>query len=101
MQDLIYPPLNTKADYYLCLQLFGDSCKQIFQDLLDTRVMWIQTGILSSASEGTTDSTHKIITVPQTGSTPIIYQYELTENSEAKIFKLGFTVSEVSAIINS
>ena len=101
MQSGIFPPLNTKEDYYLAIQTNSSNYKQLFQDLLDTRVMWVKERELSSPTEGITDSTHKVIVVPQVGGVSKVYQYALQENTEAKIFKLGFTVTEVMAIVAS
>ena len=100
MQSGIFPPLNTKADYYLMIQTHSSKYKQVFQDLLDTRVQWVKTNVLNSTSEGIVDATHKIVIVPRVGGGRDIYQYVLEEDTNAKMYKLGFEVSEIYNILN-
>ena len=49
---------------------------------------------LQIMSKGITDETHKIVESENERS-----QYELQEDSNARIFQLGFTVPEVQALI--
>lgn len=98
----MFNQLNTKEDYYLAMQLFEPSrYVQIFQDLLDTRVMWVKDSELSDSESGVSDTTHKIVIVPQVGGGQKYYQYILQDDPEAKIYKLGFTLDEVRNIIDS
>ena len=86
--------LNTKQDYLNCLNLYPDETKKSLQELLDSRFNWFQTAILADNEQGITDETHKIVEFENERS-----QYELLEDSNARIFQLGFTVEEVQALI--
>ncbi len=86
--------LNTKQDYLNCLNLYPDETKKSLQVLLDSRFNWFQTAILADNEQGITDETHKIVEFENERS-----QYELLEDSNARIFQLGFTVEEVQALI--
>ena len=86
--------LNTKQDYINCLNLYPDETKKSLQVLIDSRFTWFQTAILADNEQGITDETHKIVESENERS-----QYELQEDSNARIFQLGFTVPEVQALI--
>lgn len=86
--------LNTKQDYLNCLQDFPQEAKQRLQALLDNRFNWAQKGILLSADEGLTDETHKVIS-----SEDEHFQLELIEDTNARIFLLGFSVKEVEELL--
>ena len=86
--------LNTKQDYLNCLNLYPDETKKSLQELLDTRFNWFQTAVLAEEEQGITDENHKVVE-----SENERLQYELQEDSNAKIFQLGFSVSEVQILI--
>lgn len=90
--------LNSKADYYYIKENFPASkWKPHWQQLLDERFGWFWTNDLESAEEGITDDTHKVVENKGTDGTTTYAQYELKENPDAKIFRIGFTVEEVEA----
>jgi hypothetical protein len=84
--------LNTKQDYINCLKDYPDQTKAALKDLLDSRFSWVMTKILDG--EGITDDTHKVIETESECS-----QYELLEDSNARMFQLGFTVEEIEGLI--
>lgn len=86
--------LNTKQDYLNCLQDFPEQIKQRLQELLTDRFLWVQTGILPDKDQGVTDDTHKVIE-----SENEYFQYEYLEDSNARMFQLGFTVQEIEELI--
>lgn len=86
--------LNSKQDYVNCLELFPTETKAELQRLLDDRFVWVDTAILDGTT-GTMDSTHRVIE-----SEDGLIQQELKEDTNAKLFRLGFTVSEVEEILN-
>jgi 1,2-phenylacetyl-CoA epoxidase catalytic subunit len=86
--------LNTKQDYLNCLQDFPEQIRQRLQELLTDRFLWVQTGILSDEDQGVTDDTHRIIETENER-----FQYEYLEDSNARIFQLGFTVQEIEELI--
>lgn len=91
--------LNTKQDYVNIVNLFPEEqWKPFYQELLDTRFIWSVVGNLEEGDEGVTDSTHKIGMDSQDGE-KVRVQLELIEDSNARIFQLGFTVQEVQQMI--
>lgn len=92
--------LNSKEDYLYIKENFDKSLwLPEFQNLLDSYKDWFFVSNLDSEDEGTTDDTHKVV-VSENEDTTTYAQYELQENPTAKIFRLGFTVDEVTAIVN-
>lgn len=90
-QDYLYLKENTSKEYYV----------PFFQELLDSRFGWYFVENLPTGKEGINDDTHKIVVNEgMRENEEITYaQYELKENENAKIFRLGFTVEEVQKII--
>lgn len=87
--------LNSKEDYIYAKNNFPEEYwKKEFQNLLDNRFGWFYVEDLES-EKGINDDTHKVVEDKDTGYT----QYELRENPDAKIFKLGFTVEEVEEML--
>lgn len=95
--------LNTKHDYdYIRANFPMEQWIPEYQILLDSRFVWLPTGELAGEAEGINDATHKVEIEQETTESPAKYiQYELSENSNAKIFRLGFTVAEVEGILTA
>lgn len=87
--------INTKQDYINLLVDYPAETKQELQKLLDTRYFWQKTKVLAEGETGIEDDTHKI--VEQDGER---IQQEYREDSNARLFRLGFTVTEVEGLIN-
>ena len=96
-----YPKtLNSKYDYeYIRANFPRDKWEPAFRALLDERLQWFNIGKLNAEDEGVEDETHKIITVEQMGTIEK-YQYELREDPNCSLIRLGFTVKEVESILN-
>lgn len=98
-----YPKtLNSKADYEFVRANFpAEQWVPDWQNLLDSRFVWLPTGTVENEEAGIVDDTHKV----ETSETPegvIEYtQYEMSENRRAKIFRIGFTVDYVKQAIMS
>lgn len=92
-----YPKhLNTKEDYeYVRTNFPKEQWKADFQDLLDSRCDWFNDGVVEG--QGITDDTHKVVTDTQENKS---YQYVYKDNPSAKIHQIGYTVDEVTNIIN-
>jgi len=91
--------LNAKQDYINYVKLWPEEGKQKLQSLLDGRVRWMNTGKIEEG-DGVTDETHKVsVLKDEEGNITEKYQREWKENPGAKIFRLGFTVDEVNAMI--
>jgi len=96
--------LNTREDYlYVHEYSPREQWEPAFQALLDERVNWLNVGKLEGEDDGITDETHKVITVggEEDGAPVQYYQYELKEDINCKMFRLGFTVEEVENILVS
>lgn len=95
------PALNTKTDYFYIKEHFSDEVwRPKFQSLLDNKMNWLNTGKLADGEDGITDDTHKIIeNKNEEGVVVERYQYEYKEDSNCRLFKLGFTVQEVEGIL--
>ena len=94
--------LNSKEDYLYAREHYEESFwRPQFQALLDGRWCWYYVSDLESAEAGVTDDTHKVVEMTNSGESgeTKYAQYELRENPTAKIFRIGFTVEEVEALM--
>ena len=92
--------LNTKADYeYIKANFDRELWLPEYQKLLESYKDWFFIKELESEEEGITDDTHKVVVSEQDDKTTYS-QYELQENPNAKLFRIGYTVSEVEQIVN-
>jgi hypothetical protein len=96
--------LATKQDYLNCLEMYPEETKGALRRLLADRFMWKNTGEIESEKKGKVDETHRII--PQTrvneetGKTEEYFlQQERKEDSNARLFILGFTVKEIEKLL--
>ncbi len=94
-----YPKtLSTKEDYLYVKDNFPYTFwKKDFQSLLDTVNEWYNLGEIEK-DKGVTDNTHKVVEDTENNK---YYQYELKENKDCKLNRLGFTADEVNTILNS
>ena len=104
--------LNTKYDYEYVREhldeLGGETAKSKlraeYQALIEGASCWYPEKEIASEAEGVTDDTHKIVT-EQAGTgdeaTTKYMQMVYKTNEDAKIFRIGFTVSEVQDLIKS
>lgn len=92
MEELIF---NTKNDFFNYLTVAPEETRKELQLLLDNRMIWKTTAILDDSEAGQTDDTHRVI-----GEQEKIQQ-ELIEDSNARIFQLGFTVAEVEELLDN
>lgn len=94
--------LNSKVDYLYVKDNFPrKEWAEKFQNLLDERMQWFNIGKLDKKEDGITDDTHKIIENQEQGEQLAeYYQYELKEDQNCQLYKLGFTVKEVESILN-
>ena len=98
-----YPKhLNTKADYeYVRANFPKDMWAKDWQALLDSRKNWFFIKDLPDKASGIEDATHKIVENMgmEDGEKVTYSQYELRDDENATIFRLGFTVEEVQAAL--
>ena len=88
--------LNTKFDYEY-VQEHSDNWRPYFQTLYDSRLIWDNVELVG---EGITDATHRLIqSQDMETNEPIVIQQEFKLDEHCKLFRLGFTVSEVENIL--
>ena len=97
-----YPKhLNTKSDYIFVKNNFPkNQWAKDWQTLLDSRQDWFFVKALPDKASGVEDATHKIVETQSGESEKVTYsQYELREDKNAKIYRLGFTIAEVETAL--
>ena len=88
--------LNTKQDYLNYLVMNPQEGKKQLQLLLNSRFAWFNTQVLlTNDTSLIQDSTHRLIK----NEDEYIYQ-EYIEDANSKLFKIGFTVSEIEELID-
>lgn len=76
---------NTKTDLDNLINLYPQETKQYVQTLIDTKDNWFPVDIIG---DGLVDDTHKVYEDPETKEKT---QYELREDPNGPLFRLGFT----------
>lgn len=91
-----YPKhLNERADYEYVRTHFPKAMwEKDFEALLTTEKEWYNLGELDG--NGVEDDTHKVVVDEKYDKK---YQYEYRMNTCAKIYRLGYTVEDVKAIL--
>lgn len=87
--------LNTKQDYLNYLTINPKKAKEELQILLNLRYTWANTQILLSKDGVVEDDTHRII---ENDDEYLLQEY--VEDTNSKLFRIGFTVEEVEDLIN-
>lgn len=95
--------LATKQDFMNCLPMYPKETKRALRNLLADRFNWEVTKELSDKSKGKEDETHRILEQQRTNDDGEIETYfvqlEKKEDSNARMFQLGFTVDEIESLI--
>ena len=96
-----YPKhLNTKADYYYVKEHFPkEMWAKDWQALLDSRKNWFFVEDLPNKESGIEDATHKVVESDDMEGNITYSQYELKDDENATLYRLGFTVEEVEAAL--
>jgi retron-type reverse transcriptase len=91
--------IQTRHDVEVLLESHPEETKAFLRTCLDEVNQWFDLGPVDP-EKGITDKTHKVVEEKGMGEEPPTYrQYELREDPNCKIFRLGFTVEEVRAIV--
>lgn len=95
--------LNTKQDcQYIQKNFPKNQWKPVLQKILDGRFEWLNTKTLKLEEVGIADETHRVTEVKdETEKIIEKYQQEYKEDPNAKLFKIGFTVSEMTDLLKS
>jgi len=80
---------------------FETETKAYLQNILDNKDQWLMTSKLEADDAGITDDTHKVEEV--TDQDDVVterYQYELMEDSNGELYRLGYAnAGEVEGVI--
>jgi hypothetical protein len=92
--------INSKADYLYVKENFpAEQWKPAWQSLLDDQQQWFNVGVITG--DGITDATHKVVTAEAMGDqVAVSYQYELQNDPNCTLLRLGFTAAEVQEALN-
>lgn len=85
--------LATKRDYMNCMKMYPEETKRALRSLLSERYVWVEVSELSEGEDGTEDEGHRVD--ERDGKR---LQMERREDPAARLFLLGFTVAEASAL---
>ncbi len=88
--------ISTKNDIQNLLQLFPNETREYLQKLLDARFVWRSTGAITEGAAGVQNATHRVMR-NESG----LEQFELVEDQNAKIFRVGFSVAEVEEMLKN
>lgn len=96
-----YPKtLNSRYDYNYVRQNFPkEQWAPDYQALLDEVYDWFFVRTLHDKEDGFEGPMHQIVAGVNSDGKTIFNQYEYRLNPGAKLFRLGFTVEEVAAIL--
>ena len=96
---------NTAIDVENSLKVDKEGTKKVLRALLEGRFIWTDTGPLEEDEEGVTDETHKIVLVGEEeggeNREPRPHQFELQEDPNAWMFKIGLTVEKINAYLEA
>lgn len=87
--------LNTKKDYLNVLTDYPTETKTRLENLLNDRFIWVDKGEVKAGEFPIEDDTHRIV-IDNEGKQ---CQLELIEDTNALMFRLGFTVEEIETIL--
>ena len=91
-----YPKIiQTKHDVEVLLATHPIETKEFLSKLIDEVPQWVPAELIG---DGMTDATHKVI--EEKGFDDVIKksQYELVENQQATLFRIGYTIREARVI---
>lgn len=93
--------INNKNDINVLLEEYPVETKAHLQNILDTKDQWLMTSKLEDGDAGITDDTHKVEEV--TDQDDVVterYQYELMEDTNGELYRLGYAnAGEVEALV--
>ncbi len=97
--------LNTKQDYFNLLTEFPEKTKEALQNLLDNRFMWFVVKELADGEvipEGDNYKVEKSKQYDNETQTEVEKKvlYEYKEDSNAELYRLGFTIEEIQNLIS-
>jgi len=97
---------NTLADVENSMTVDREGTKALLRKLKEGRFIWQDKGPLASATAGITDSTHRVVAVAagdgvDAGGTSVPHQFELVEDPNAWMFRIGLTVQKIDQYLEA
>lgn len=94
--------IATKQDVENLITDYPQELILFLQGLLENRKIWQVTSELDDPEEGITDETHMVHTdLAAMGMPEKYFQMEYKNDPNSKIYRMGYTVVEVEALIES
>lgn len=92
---------NTLEDVNNSFAIDKDATKKELKVLLEGRFSWFQVGKLAEGEEGITDDTHKVIPMQKDDGSTERWQYEMREDSNAWMYRIGLTVERINELLGA
>ena len=93
---------NTVEDVMNSMETDKEATKAGLQKMLDGRFSWVATGKLGAKEKGVEDATHKVVaSADMDGGNEERWQYELREDPNAWLFRIGLTVEKVNELMEA
>ena len=93
---------NTEQDIINCMAVDKEATKARLRELLDGRFAWFPDKVLKKGAAGIEDDTHKVVTMQaDKGGIEGRWQYELREDENAWIFRIGLTVEKINELLEA
>jgi len=92
---------NTLEDVNNSFAIDKDATKKELKVLLEGRFSWFQVGKLAEGEEGITDDTHKVIPMQKEDGNTERWQYEMREDSNAWMYRIGLTVERINELLGA
>ena len=107
-----YSDISTKYDVENLKGTFPKETKKFLETIMNDRFIWVTTGTLERKEDGITDETHRVIEVYEDIPDDEIEgklnrvitgyaQQEFIEDSNARMFRMGYTLEEIEILIES
>ncbi|MBR0098777.1 MAG: hypothetical protein IJP90_03580, partial [Treponema sp.] len=81
-----------------------EETKAELRRLIAGRFEFVQTGVLAEGEDGVEDESHKVLITQETDSEGRTFekrvQFELREDANARLFRLGFTLEEAERLVS-
>ena len=91
---------NSKKDVEFCLNYWPEMTKDFLQKIKDSRKTWLIDHKMDLDETGVEDETHKVTEIyDENDNLTEKYQMIWDEDPNARLFRLGYTVEEVDALL--
>lgn len=93
---------NTEQDIINCMEVDAEATKAKLRELLEGRFAWFPSKKLAKDAPGIEDETHKVVVMQaKEGGKEERWQYELREDQNAWLFRIGLTVEKINSYLEA